>query len=159
MSDALEIVDKKSVKADLKKHGIKFSKWANKYFDKDSDTYGNATQSVMKVYNVKSYHVAGVIASQNLGKLRSIGVTFDEIEGRGVIHWLNKIATKAGNGSYENMVDYAERMGYLEPKADAPQNQNNFQFNLGTIAAEFSKARRDRGLEGSPAEAIDQTPQ
>ncbi|MCB9802038.1 MAG: hypothetical protein H6774_03025 [Pseudomonadales bacterium] len=86
-----------------------------------------------------------MIASQNIKKLNNLAISFDELDNRGMAFWMKVLATKALKGSYNETVDYMERLGYL-PKKDAPQTQINQQFNLGNIAESFIKARKERGL-------------
>lgn len=53
----------------------KFNRWVKAYNDPESDTYGNATQSIIKAYGLdkdKQYEVATVMGTENLGKLSDI---------------------------------------------------------------------------------------
>lgn len=147
MNNETQIVTKDHAQEQLKKHGVKFFRWTQLYFDKKSETYGNGTQSALKVYKCKNYNVAGAIASENLQKLKSIGLTFDEIEGRGAQFWLQVAAKKALEGSYEQVLDFMTRMGYMEKDSNVPSNQINQQFNFGDLATSFAQARKERGLD------------
>lgn len=138
-------ISKASTRKELKAHGVQFSKWAESYLNPKSETHGNATQSALQNYKCKNYSVASVIASQNIKKLRNLGMCFDELDGRGMAFWMKVLATKAMKGSYNETVDFMERLGYI-PKKDSPQTQINQQFNLSNIAESFAQARKERGL-------------
>lgn len=129
----------------------KFELWCNLFLNKSSQTYGNATQSAIKAYRLKKkqYHSAGVIGHENLKKLKNFGLRFEENDGRTVQDWYKILASKALNGSYEQVADFMQKMGMIDKDSNVPQNQINQQFNFGDLAQEFAKARRERGLDQS----------
>lgn len=63
----------------------KYRRWEQCFFDKkDKETYGNATQSVIKAYNldpVTQYDTARLMGSENLAKHNNIIKGFYEAEG------------------------------------------------------------------------------
>lgn len=126
----------------------KFSKWSQAYLDPESKTYGNATRSALAVYKSKNYFTAGSIGRHNCKKLQSLGITLDEIEGRGLRYWMNLAHTKAKNGTLDELMTWMRELGYLEKPSNVPANQTNLQFNFGSELAErFVQNRKARGLE------------
>lgn len=125
----------------------KYDKWCEAFLNKKSPTYGNATQSALAVYKTKKYYSAAVIGSQNLKKLKVTGLEFEEAEGRGVEAWFKILASKAMNGTYEQVADFMQRTGMIEKPLNGPATQLNQQFNFGNLAEAFVQARKERGLE------------
>lgn len=129
----------------------KYEKWAELFLDPQSPTYGNATQSALKVYKVKKYDHASSIGAQNYRKLKDTGLKFVEDEaGIPIKEWWKIAAAKAVKGSYEQTMSFMERLGIIDPVSVVPANQNNFQFNFADLAASFTQARRERGLPVNP---------
>lgn len=124
----------------------KFKSWCYHFFNKkDKDTYGNATQSALRVYNTEDPNVAGVIGHDNLRKLKDLGATFMDKEGFGFADLMKIGAGKMMKESYDVWEKFMIRLGYFEPEKKT--NQFN-QFNFGGNFAEaIAKSRQERGLE------------
>jgi hypothetical protein len=150
MTDALTIPGDKSLDPEEQARiSKKFELWCNLFMNKKSDTYGNATQSAIKAYKLKAkqYSSAGVIGHENLKKLKGIGLRFEENDGRTVQDWYKILASKALKGSYEQTIDFMQKMGFLDKDTNIPANQNNVQVNFGNLAEQFAQARKERGLD------------
>jgi hypothetical protein len=60
----------------------KFRDWTAAFLDKSNkETYGNATQSALAVYNTDNYSSAGVIGHDNLKKLKNLGSAYADSKG------------------------------------------------------------------------------
>lgn len=127
----------------------KFELWCNLFLDKKSETYGNATQSAIKAYKLKpkQYFTAGQIGSRNIKKVENLGLRFSEDSGISANDWWKIAAKKALNGSYEQTLDFMQRIGVAEKETNVPANQTNLQFNFGDLAEKFMQNRQARGLE------------
>lgn len=125
----------------------KFTKWCEAYLNPESKTFGNATKSALAVYKSKNYFTAGAIGHQNYKKLQNLGITLDEIAGRGLQYWMNLAHTKAKNGTLDELMTWMRELGYLPKVPNAPANQVNQQFNFGNLAEHFLQQRKARGLE------------
>lgn len=123
----------------------KFDKWCKLFLDPKSSSYGNATQSALRVYKVKNYYTAGSIGSQNYNKLKDLGLAFVEQEaGISVKEWWKILAAKAVKGTYEQTADLMQRLGIMDKPTQGPMVAQ--QFNFGDLAEQFTKARQERGL-------------
>lgn len=119
------------------------------YLDPDSPTFGNGTLSVMKIYDVKDYQSAQVIASENLSKLKNPVKTLMEARGIGMDKLLvvlnnglqaKKIITSPTEQDKE-VADHGVRHKYLETAArwlgvesnngESTPQQTNIQINFG----------------------------
>lgn len=161
MNDAPTLVsDRKLTVKEERRITKKFELWCNLFLDKNSDTYGNATQSAIKAYKLKKkqYYSASQIGHDNLKKLNNFGLRFIENDGMTVQDWYKILASKAIKGSYEQTADFMQRMGIIKKDTNVPQNQINQQFNLGNIAEAFSQARKERGLDGQTQTMPGNTP-
>lgn len=124
----------------------KFNDWCNYFFDPKSETKGNATRSALRAYKTKKYHSAGQIGHENLKKLENLGLFFSEQNGITALEWHKILASKAIKGTYEQTIDYMQRIGLLEKDGNKYQNQINQQFNFANLAEEFALSRKARGL-------------
>jgi len=124
---------------------LKYQKWCKQFLDPKSPTKGNATQSALKVYKVKNYGNASSIGYQNYRKLQVTGLAFVEEEGLSVKELWRIAAAKAVKGSYEQTIDFMQRLGIID-KDNAKGNQLYQQFNFGDLAEQFTRARQERGL-------------
>jgi hypothetical protein len=122
----------------------KFQHWCKAFLDPKSETMGNATQSALKSYKTKNYHSAGQIGYENLKKLETLGLMIAESEGLTVKEWYKIAAAKAVKGSYEQTINFMQRIGIMAK--DGPANQINQQFNFADLAETFTAARIARGL-------------
>lgn len=123
----------------------KFERWCKHFLDPKSPTKGNATQSALAVYGSKNYHTAGAIGHQNYKKLQLTGLAFVEEDGLSVKELWRIAAAKAVKGSYEQTIDFMQRLGIID-KDNANGNQLYQQFNFGDLAEQFTRARQERGL-------------
>ena len=146
MANEITITDPKVLKKLKDPRGRKFRKWCELFLNPESETHGNATKSALKSYNVKKYFTAGAIGHQNYKKLQTIGMTIDELEGRGPKVWMQIASKKAMEGSLEDVLTWMREIGYLEKLNTGVGNQINQQFNFGDLADAFTKARQERGL-------------
>jgi len=138
---------------DIAKAKKKFERWCDAFLDPKSNTYGNATKSALAVYKTKKYHSAGQIGHENLKKLERLALVFSENNGVTAQDWFKIAASKAVSGSYEQTVDYMQRLGILEKPTNVPSNQVNQQFNFGDLAETFTQARKERGLSIPPTQS------
>lgn len=130
---------------ELAKANKKYEKWCELFLNPKSETYGNATQSALKIYKVKKYDTASAIGSMNLRKLKDSGLQFVEQDAGVSVRDLWKILTKkAMDGSYEQFEKFMERLGVIEKDTKTPMVAQ--QFNFGDLAEQFTKARQERGL-------------
>lgn len=125
---------------------LKYQKWCKLFLDPKSETVGNASQSALKVYKVKNYGSASSIGYQNFRKLQVTGLEFLESEGLTIREWFKIAAAKAVKGSYEQTIDFMQRIGIIPKDSQGPTNQFNQQFNFADLAETFRKARIERGL-------------
>lgn len=126
--------------------GEKFKKWTELYLDKSNkSTYLNATESAMQVYDCKNRHSANVIGGQNLVKLGNVrqmiadelGYTLPEMMKIGLAMMI-----KGGFSDWERMM---QLLGHIDdPKHPGPNN--NFQFNLN-LGDAIAQSRKERGLD------------
>jgi len=136
---------------------IKQRRWLKEYFKT-----GNATQSALKVYDTDDYHGAGVIASENLKKLKPRLETLMEKHGISLGTLIVKLGegldAKKIHGTSDNFVeieDFAIRHKYLETagkwlgieqeKEKVSQQFN--QFNFYNIPPEELKKRQKEVLK------------
>lgn len=125
----------------------KFTDWCNYFLDPQSETRGNATKSALKAYKTKKYHSAGQIGHENLKKLENLGLFFSEQNGVTALEWHRILASKAIKGTYEQTIDYMQRIGLIMKDGNVPQNQINQQFNFANLAEEYALSRKVRGLD------------
>lgn len=125
----------------------KFKDWCNYFLDPQSETRGNATKSALRAYKTKKYHSAGQIGHENLKKLENLGLFFSEQNGITALEWHKILASKAIKGTYEQTIDYMQRIGLIEKDGNVPRNQINQQFNFSNLAEQYALARKARGLD------------
>ncbi len=128
------------------KETVKFQLWCKAFLDPTSETTGNATQSELKAYKTKNYHSAGQIGYENLKKLETLGLMIAESEGLTVKEWYKIAAAKAVKGTYEQTINFMQRIGIMAKDGPVPANQVNQQFNFADLAQSFRNARIERGL-------------
>jgi hypothetical protein len=132
----------------------KFKDWCNYFLDPQSETKGNATKSALRAYKTKKYHSAGQIGHENLKKLENLGLFFSEQNGITALEWHKILASKAIKGTYEQTIDYMQRIGLLEKDNNTHQKQINQQFNFANLAEEFALSRKARGLDTPKSKSI-----
>lgn len=128
----------------LFKETEKFNRWVQCFFDiKNKETYGNSTQSALKVYNTTNYKSASVIGHENLVKLRHLSSTIADQMGYGFADLIKIGLEKMIKGNYDDWDRMMVRLGYFEPeKKIGVAVQNNFDFsNLGAAIARDAVAR------------------
>lgn len=77
----------------------KFNEWLRYFLEsKNRETYGNATQSALKVYGASSYDSAASIGHQNFKKLQFLSVKILDIEGFGFADLMKIIPPLRRNG-------------------------------------------------------------
>lgn len=124
----------------------KFKKWHELYFDKSNKkTYLNATQAAIEAYPDATYGSARVIGSENLAKLNSVrqhiaddlGYTLPEMMKIGLAMMIK--------GSFSDWERMMQLLGHIDdPKHPGPNN--NFQFNLN-LGDAIAQSRKERGLD------------
>lgn len=124
----------------------KFKDWCKYFLDPKSPTYGNKTQSALKVYKSKKYASAGQIGWENYKKLENQLSLIADSQGYGAAELFKISMKKAMDGSYSDWEKFMQQLGYFKPVKELPASVINQQFNLGSIAEEFMKARKERGL-------------
>lgn len=125
----------------------KFKDWCSYFLDPQSETRGNATKSALRAYMTKKYHSAGQIGHENLKKLENLGLFFSEQNGITALEWHKILSSKAIKGTYEQTIDYMQRIGLIEKDGNVPQNQINQQFNFSNLAEQYALSRKTRGLD------------
>lgn len=122
----------------------KFNKWCEYYFDESNkQTYFNATQSALKVYNTENVSSAGHIGWENYKKLQTLASTVADLSGFGFNDLVKIGIQKMMMGEYSDWDKFMVRLGYFQDKPTA-LTQNIFDFsNLGSA---IKQARQERGL-------------
>lgn len=93
----------------------KFNQWARSYLDsKNKTTYGNATQSALKIYNTTNYKSASVIGRENLVKLRHLSSIIVEQIGFGYFDLIKIGLDKMLKGSYDDWERMMRFLGYFD---------------------------------------------
>lgn len=125
----------------------KFKDWCALYFDKTKpETYGNATQCALAVYDTGNYWSAARIGGENSKKLKNIAVSILENEGFGFADLMKIGVKKMMEGSFSDWKAFMEMLGYFNPKDYGnQQTENTFDFNNLNVA--IMEARKARGLK------------
>lgn len=108
----------------------KFKSWTRFFLDiRSKDTYGNATQSALRVYNTTDSNSASVIGHDNLKKLKVMSVNLLDQQGFGFGDLLKIGLKKMMEGDYSDWEKFMERLGYFEkePTPDQPGPTVNVQ--------------------------------
>lgn len=115
----------------------KFLRFIQLYNDEKSETFGNATRSVLKAYKLDEktqYNSAMVIASQNLRKLKIIGRDYAEKKGYSIQKIITVAYINALKGNTQWWQEFKQLTGINEEKAavNINFNQQNNTFNVGS---------------------------
>ena len=123
----------------------KFDLWCAYYLDESNKkTYGNATQSALKVYDIAKKETAWSIGYENHRKLQVLASTIADLNGFGYFDRVKIAIKKALSGKYDDWHKLLVQIGDFKNK---PQTlvQNNYDFsNLG---ADINKSLIERGLQ------------
>lgn len=136
----------------LAKISKRFEAWTQAFLDPKSETYGNATQSALKTYKTKRYFSAANIGYENVKKLENLSMYFSEQNGVNIQDWFKIATNKAVSGTYEQTMDFMQRMGIMARLASGPLVAQ--QFNFGDLAEKFMQDRKARGLDAKPENNI-----
>jgi hypothetical protein len=128
----------------------KFEDWVAAFIDKKSPTYGNATQSAIKAYNldpVKQYGSAAQIGLANVKKHKGLAMQYAESRGLTYGSILDIQITKATDSKAKDQKawfdDLKEDLGYREPRGAQviiQNTQNNANIDLNAPEAkDFNK--------------------
>lgn len=131
------------------RESLKFKRWCDLFFDRTNrGTYGNATQSALRVYNTERYHSAADIGSKNLKKVEHLRVAIMDNEGLGFGELMKLLAAKAIEGGFGDIERLMVRLGYFEPdpRIVSPTNPTNITFNFNNIQEAIIASRKERGL-------------
>jgi len=132
----------------------KYQLWESYFLDKkNKDTYGNATASALKAYNLdredpKAYRVARVIGSKNITKVNNLRKEYFEAQGLTYGRMLDLYNNVLIERKDINMLyALAKDMGMPLPKYEnitGPKvlNQNNTQIN-GDVQIDFTNLKNE----------------
>lgn len=104
---------------------LKYNLWVKYFLGLEGDpkvrkeTFGNATQSVIKAYKldpIKQYGSAGTIGWENLKKLENTASIILEKQGLTFGRLMEIGAEKMQKGGYGTWERFMERVGYFEPR-------------------------------------------
>ena len=134
---------------EIKEPSLKFKRWVELFTDKSNPKlYGNKTQCALAAYDTDNYDSASSIGYQNFRKLQFLASEVLEKEGFGFAEMMKIGMAKVMKGSFADWDKMMERCGYFQPK-DKPGIGVNIEntYNFANLAADFRKARQERGLE------------
>ena len=142
-------VTAKAIAPEYTQRAWKFTKWCEYFFDKNNkETYGNATQSVLRVYDTKDYYTAGAIGYQNYKKLQNkipnIGAAIADKEGFDFAEMMKIGMAKMLKGNFDDWERMMIRLGHFEEKPKALVQQNN--FSITNIQDAIKASREQRGI-------------
>ena len=127
------------------KETLKYNAWVRLYLDPDSDSFGNATQSVISAYKLDKdtqYDSASVMGCENLVKLKKRSALILDGMGFGFKELMEIGLKKMKKEGYDTWERFMKRLGYFEDDPVVP-TLNQFNFNLGD---QIAKDREARGL-------------
>lgn len=125
----------------------KFKDWCALYFDKTRpETYGNATQCALAVYDTESYWSAARIGGENSKKLKNIAVSILDNEGFGFADLMKIGIKKMMEGSFSDWKSFMEMLGHFDPKGYGDRQTEN-TFNFDNLQIAIMRDRKARGLK------------
>jgi hypothetical protein len=138
----------------------KYNDWLKYYTDKnEKETYGNATKSAIKAYNldpVRQYVVARRIGSDNITKHHSLAREFLEEEGYSLQYMmafgLKKMHQAETPGWWKAIMEYSQFVDTKGSEAKTVNIQNNVQNNVTVTTEEADDFNKQftKFLESQP---------